>query len=748
MLPMWHSCFILRHLLPLSLFKQDILQETEMAAKKVQSFYKEKHDFIVLYTGSSMEGLSLPYQSLSSKRELTENDILLQSDMDLMIEFKRKAGYCTQNDLILQDTGSGLYPGYAYLRYPQCGEGKEGAPSFYSNTDAAKESETFSIEVFQSPSPERHGPAHTIKVTSHPDLSRFYHNQSLAPEIDILFVIPCKDWPKTAKHWLHRFRKGNWPTKQTITEIVRTGCHLVPVPHSQSRWKSNEWRISFSVAELKLAKSLSSYQRQCYAYFKTIVKAFTKHIPTFYCKTVLFWVCEDIPQAWWQADTLLQGLTTLLDKLLHCLVSHTLPNYFIPENNLLHHIPQTIVQEEAKSVCELRQNPLKCLFKVMKTSQYLTAYSQCLPYVYEMHESLTSFRNGTIGIDTFNKTFSVWMGALFLSYLTGHRSHNGYEFAHTLSAYNRLVTMIETGVQDTPMQDSVKSITEMENLLFVSIQQVNREANVNSVEGCILSNDPEMRVFALLKQAEIFHHQSQRSIQKAENMMERANVVHGSKVQEYLSDNIQQDSALNEDIHNQLEMASVLIKHTKDIYKKVLEMCDFEENRSWQKINIFCKYANLLYQTDKEMQNAQGILEEIISQPPEDCEIVFHKEQYLTLDDNLRRHALAEIKSLNMHTRVYAYYLLVLVFVKSKKSVKAREALFTFEKFIQNGIPQYYYNLHTHSLFGHACIAVGDHEKAKDAFVLQNDKLPYPLKVNIAMIRACENEIEKNIAQD
>jgi len=53
--------------------------------------------------------------------------------------------------------------------------------------------------------------------------------------IDAVVSVFCHQWPKDAHSWFIRPRNNGCPTSDTISEVVRNGCHVVYVQHRACR---------------------------------------------------------------------------------------------------------------------------------------------------------------------------------------------------------------------------------------------------------------------------------------------------------------------------------------------------------------------------------------------------------------------------------------------------------------------------------------------------------------------------------
>lgn len=79
---------------------------------------------------------------------------------------------------------------------------------------------------------------------------------------DLVFALPYPDWPEIANDWRNRQPVSGWPSPQVKQEILASGCLVVPKGQKGSRVEDYEWRISFSLAELKLKTPRRQCQKQ------------------------------------------------------------------------------------------------------------------------------------------------------------------------------------------------------------------------------------------------------------------------------------------------------------------------------------------------------------------------------------------------------------------------------------------------------------------------------------------------------
>ncbi|XP_047127424.1 uncharacterized protein LOC124808422 [Hydra vulgaris] len=180
---------------------------------------------------------------------------------------------------------------------------------------------------------------------------------------DYVLCFTCQRWPSCARDWITRTRLGNWPTFQLIQQVTQDGCHVVRMGHINSRNRDFEFRLSFSKAEVTLAHTLLDCHRRVYLYVKLLHNLHLKEpkaLATYHLKTTLYWMVEQEPNTdvWKPCNTAVAFLR-YLDRLLVFLKNYNIPNYFVPENNMIDHVKPESVREIVKKLERIRIEPIK-----------------------------------------------------------------------------------------------------------------------------------------------------------------------------------------------------------------------------------------------------------------------------------------------------------------------------------------------------------------------------------------------------
>ena len=162
--------------------------------------------------------------------------------------------------------------------------------------------------------------------------------------VDQAYCLRYSKWPSKARQWVDRPRFCGWPPESLINNIVQRGVLLVPIGSKSDSHKDNpfEWRISFSVPEKMLIYSWNHSQIICYTLLKLLLKEVIKkneNVDKLFCsyflKTVIFWLSEELEQNVWTPHNLLYCFMLCLKRLIYWITCRYLPNYFIPQYNMI-----------------------------------------------------------------------------------------------------------------------------------------------------------------------------------------------------------------------------------------------------------------------------------------------------------------------------------------------------------------------------------------------------------------------------
>ena len=178
---------------------------------------------------------------------------------------------------------------------------------------------------------------------------------------DVIDVVPCivgsQPLPDT-NAFLDRVAVKSWPKQETQTRISKLPAILVSVGHFASPNAKIEWRHSWSLAEILMAKDMPCWVKQAFWAFKyTLKHALVQAHPqphrgccylccrketwsprgrrqlgSYHIKTVFLWELEE-PAAWY-GDCPFRLMMRLFARLQQCLNSHGLPHYFTTDVDL------------------------------------------------------------------------------------------------------------------------------------------------------------------------------------------------------------------------------------------------------------------------------------------------------------------------------------------------------------------------------------------------------------------------------
>ena len=173
---------------------------------------------------------------------------------------------------------------------------------------------------------------------------------------DSVYAISCPVWPQDAREWITRKRKNGWPSEETITAIVKSGCHLVSKPHARNPNDDTQWRYSFSHAETILIHNYwTDVQKYIYHLLKIIKREVVKKcggedktfLSNYYLKALMLWACEEKPAEFLEERNIVASVRELILDFIEKLRERNVRHYFMPKNNIMDDLPcSTNVENE------------------------------------------------------------------------------------------------------------------------------------------------------------------------------------------------------------------------------------------------------------------------------------------------------------------------------------------------------------------------------------------------------------------
>lgn len=159
-------------------------------------------------------------------------------------------------------------------------------------------------------------------------------------EFDFALCFHSSYWPRLMDSWKRRCSLIKWPPHQVCEEILRNGCHVVPVGSKSAVGENElEWRLSFSQAEQKLVCSMNHTQFLCYGLLKIFLREVINlnieepFLCSYFIKTTLFWLIQ-IGNVTWSPNKLLDCFWKSFKCLNVFVLREGLPNFFYLENNM------------------------------------------------------------------------------------------------------------------------------------------------------------------------------------------------------------------------------------------------------------------------------------------------------------------------------------------------------------------------------------------------------------------------------
>ncbi|XP_078322235.1 uncharacterized protein LOC144621996 [Crassostrea virginica] len=338
-----------------------IRRETTDIGEMVYRRVADNDDVITLKSGSRREGFDLKGSDL---------DIMYWPNCHRVIfGMSQSEHYYTENKTFILSDNSESPPGFTLLELL--------TPATYRQIQSAcvpmNDRLYISSSLFRQqtlkdglPGSRTHGPCESGKGLS-------------GLEYDFALCFACDFWPQAASSWINRCH--SWPDREVVNEIVRNGCHFVPIGHPLGLHEHEEWRISFSLAEHKLVHSMNHCQFLTYGLLKIFLKEVidkqseetNKLLCSYHIKTVIFWAIQQNAVPLWCPQNLLVGFWVCFKLLLKWVYEGICPNFFIPENNLfLSKVHGSVQRKLFLELHGLYDKGLICLLQIPSIKDYVT----------------------------------------------------------------------------------------------------------------------------------------------------------------------------------------------------------------------------------------------------------------------------------------------------------------------------------------------------------------------------------------
>ncbi|VDI24805.1 Hypothetical predicted protein [Mytilus galloprovincialis] len=288
----------------------------------VQNRFLSPSKYLVV-TGSKAEGLDLCGSDI---------DFMLISKKYIICESKSEAnsylsGITVSRQILILDTDN-AQPGFGLLcvhKKPICDQ-----QFVERNEDGTFLSSKLYLLNFAT--------KYTNHIINGPCLS------NLDGKLDAAHSLKSLKWPSVAKNWATRKRSSGIPSASLVSDIVKYAIQLVPIGSKSCSVDVHplEWRISFSIPEKLIIHTWSHTQLLCYAILKVLLKeVFKKNkildslLCSYFLKTTLFWLSEEVDTTNWVPEKLLHCLDMCLSRITYWITQKYIPNYFIPEHNMI-----------------------------------------------------------------------------------------------------------------------------------------------------------------------------------------------------------------------------------------------------------------------------------------------------------------------------------------------------------------------------------------------------------------------------
>ncbi|XP_025031020.1 protein MB21D2 [Python bivittatus] len=171
---------------------------------------------------------------------------------------------------------------------------------------------------------------------------------------DIIPVVALRGWPEVAQPWLSQAHFWDGKLRD---EDVAGSFYLLPSA------SGSDWQLAFSASELHLRRILPlPLLRSLRAAIAALPWGGLRGLGPYHLFALSLWSCERLPSSYLaQEENAAHSWLGLLDDLCASLLHGHLPNYFLPQWNLLEGLSPRAAQTLARAVAQVRADPSKYL---------------------------------------------------------------------------------------------------------------------------------------------------------------------------------------------------------------------------------------------------------------------------------------------------------------------------------------------------------------------------------------------------
>ena len=195
---------------------------------------------------------------------------------------------------------------------------------------------------------------------------KIYVESKLSFKTSYDVFIPLTTWAPRAFEMVQRRSKNNWPSKETITRMLRTGCHM---EYFGSNEHDTHFRLNFDLAQRELLDSFSQGQRNVYVIMLCLrQQVFSSDTATVVTTQViahtLFWMIQNNEPRLFGEDNMILCLEIYISEMHRVLECGVCRHFFVKSHNLLDHVAQQELEIAKVTLHNLMNDGYKCIYRL------------------------------------------------------------------------------------------------------------------------------------------------------------------------------------------------------------------------------------------------------------------------------------------------------------------------------------------------------------------------------------------------
>ncbi|CAC5411360.1 unnamed protein product [Mytilus coruscus] len=498
--------------------------------------------------------------------------------------------------------------------------------------------------------------------------------------VDLVFALKLSQWPQNAEEWKGRIRPNAWPEPILVKEISGLDIHLVAKGNIEGDSPDLEWRLSFNLAERRLAEILSQKEKQCLLVTKTLLKEIDVEdgLSSYHLKSVLWWMLERGPLSRdeWSRQSLATCFLAYLKEVRLAIETKTVDNYFVPKHNMIQHLDDLPLQNTLEKISKIQDDPISSILSSVKLMENPRFFFSLSPLDgYEFDDLKTMIRHG----------YDTVTDKKLTDFFVYHFYNAGLPLVSNPNQRNKVVTLLKKIAQLKCVKETQESFA-VKHLVKYCFECIHSGDYSNACEAIAVLNEIQ----------EIYEIKQTLASYKMDNK-DVATLFHNTGCVFLRWSKL---SFWEERKNTDLQCAELFFKTAADLINNVAHNAE---------------YVHFLYTQERFNESLEQATHAVeLTHGNDDWSLLSYDITDIdVIDTSIQRHVVKH-EQITAPAIVFAYYFLVRSLFQLKRKEEAIQKVYEMRSLVHRVPPDDRYD--SLSMTGYACLPIDLFEEAKELF--------------------------------